>query len=72
MSAKSCVGCKFSSLGANYSYLDGPVTDTGYRCLRRAPIVAGGQMSAAWTVWPIVKATDWCGEYEDRHAKVPS
>lgn len=25
-------------------------------------------MSPAWTAWPIVQATDWCGEYKDRFA----
>lgn len=60
-----CETCRFSSYPFTHNYPDQsalPVTHV--RCHRRAPTVAGGQMSSAWTAWPLVRPTEWCGEWE--------
>ena len=63
---RSCDTCRFSSYPfGNHSYPDQPVSaEPLLRCHRRAPVVAGGHMSPAWTAWPLVRLTERCGEYE--------
>lgn len=58
----TCDTCMFN--GGTYVYLDAPMdTPTGLKCVRRSPAVTGGMTSSILTIWPMVSAEDWCGEY---------
>lgn len=60
-----CCNCRFSSAPFYHIYPDQSVAEEPrLRCHRRSPVVAGGQVSAAWTAWPLVRPTEWCGEFE--------
>lgn len=60
-----CNNCRYSSSPFTNYYPDQSVSPVALlRCHRRSPVVCGGQMSPAWTAWPLVRRTDWCGEYK--------
>lgn len=61
--ADTCGTCAYSSWPYVYNYPDQHPEDNGYKCRKRAPLPTGGQMSPAWTMWPRVLITDWCGDY---------
>lgn len=63
MSEQCCAVCRWH--GETTTYPDAGMEDlAGLQCRRRAPLVTGGMMSKCATVWPIVKAEDWCAEFE--------
>lgn len=35
-----------------------------FSCRRHAPIATGGMMSPSQRIWPWVRNSDWCGEFE--------
>lgn len=66
---KTCETCRWCSFPFPYHHDDQHDTaPIGFKCQRRAPLATGGMMSAAWTMWPRVSATDFCGEHQPREA----
>lgn len=39
-------------------------------CLRHAPMRYG--LDFEWGVWPVTKATNWCGDYQPRDPSMPN
>ena len=54
---RSCSTCEYSQA----------VKDADYgECRRHAPPAISFRDAAALAIWPRVKPTDWCGDYETR------
>ena len=63
MSEDSCATCRF--LGPIYWPDDHGIKEVNtFACRRNAPVVTGGMMSSTMTVWPWVRAAQWCGQHE--------
>ena len=65
----SCATCRFN--GGDYTLPDAnpDPTNPTIKCIRRAPVATGGMMSPASTIWPALRPSDWCGEFEKRTVK---
>lgn len=61
-----CEDCRWCSWPVPYPH------EGTFKCQRRPPVATGGMMCNHFTIWPEVKADDFCGEFELAVTQTPT
>ena len=69
--SQNCGACVYSKHLPKFdTYHDGRVVDTLHECRRKSPeILKLEGFDGHRTIFPIISAKDWCGEFVDRETK---